>query len=403
MLLKPITPLPIRAYNFLHDRTGVQKPLSFDYLLQKSRKKTGLSDFGNDFNAEALQLLLESINGEAKLHAFGRLMISEKLMGQLENRLWATHWFKKYPEILDQEILPIVLVTGLQRTGTTKMQRLLSELPNARALLSWQALYPAPLGDLNEEKRRIAKTRRSERAVKFISPIFQSIHPIHSEQPEEDVLLLDVHFMSTTSEAILEVPSYAKWLAGQDQIEVYNYEKKLLQLLQWQKGGNFWVLKSPHHLEYLNEFTAVFPNSKIVWMHRSPVDLVPSFLSMLFYSRAMFTREVDMDAIKFHWLNKLKVMVDKGLSYNKLNYDRIIDIHFQEFIENESVVVKRIASEASNFIGSVSDKSTSIGTRYKSRHRYNLADWNLNETDLNTYFIDYLQHIIKLSKNQDER
>ena len=88
-------------------------------------------------------------------------MIREKLTGQLENRLWVEHWFKRHPEILEQEVLPILLITGLQRTGTTKMQRLLSAQKGARALLSWEALYPAPIKTINESEKRIRRTQRS--------------------------------------------------------------------------------------------------------------------------------------------------------------------------------------------------------------------------------------------------
>ena len=173
---------------------------------------------------------------------------------------------------------------------------------------------------------------RNEKAVKFISPAFQSIHPIHTDQPEEDVLLLDVHFMSSSSEAILHVPTYAQWLKRQDHSEAYSYEKKLLKLLQWQRNAKFWVLKSPHHLQYLEVFSKVFPESKIIWMHREIENCIPSYLSMLYYSRSMFTHHVDIVALKFHWLNKLILMLEGGLSYRASNPGEIRDVRFEDFI-----------------------------------------------------------------------
>jgi len=49
----------------------------------------------------------------------------------------------------------------------------------------------------------------------------------------------------------MHVPAYAAWLETTDQSAAYVYGAKLLKLLQWQRPGKRWVLKSPHHLEFL--------------------------------------------------------------------------------------------------------------------------------------------------------
>jgi len=381
-------PLPVRLYNRLYKIIGINEKLDYNRLLQKAFRNTGLNFLGSDFNEEALQVLIKSINEEAQLHPFGKLMIQEKLIGQLENRLWAEHWFKRYPEILEQEVLPILLITGLQRTGTTRMQRLLSAQKGARALLSWEALYPAPIKTFKEKVKRIKRTNRNERAVKFISPTFQSIHPIHTDQPEEDVLLLDVHFMSSSSEAIMHVPTYAEWLEKQDHGEAYTYEKKLLKLLQWQQKGKYWVLKSPHHLQYLKEFTGVFPESRIIWMHREIESCIPSYLSMLYYSRSMFTRHVDMHALKSHWLKKLSRMLDGGLSYRASSPGKIMDVKFENFIRDELKVVSRIAGHLIHENMQI-EATRNIVETYTSNHRYQLKDWEINPGDLNAKFERY--------------
>lgn len=400
MLKSENRPLPIKIYNKLARSIGLNGDLDFDKLIYTSRKHTGLSDLGADFNDEALKILLLSINEEAQLNPFGKLMIREKLIGQVENRLWATYWFKKHPEILAQEVLPIVLITGLQRTGTTKMQRLLSDLSGARSLMSWEALYPAPIKLANENKKRIGRTKRNEKAIKWISPAFQAIHPIHADQPEEDVLLLDVHFMSSSSEAIMHVPAYASWLMNQDHTEVYTYEEKLLKLLQWQRGEKFWVLKSPHHLEYLDIFTKVFPKTKIIWTHRRIEESIPSFLSMLYYSRSMFVDEVDKNALKTHWINKLSSMIKEGLKYRKQAANNIIDVSFAKFMQSEKSVLDDIISRLQfDFEIQKEQLNHTANIAYKSNHSYRLGDWDIDLDDLKTRFSDY-EELITSFKNK---
>ena len=388
-------PVPIRVFNSISRLVNPNGEIGFDALLKKAKKNTNLSDLGTDFNETALKTLIDSANNEAYLSPFGRLMFREKLISQLENRLWVEHWVKKHPEILDQPVLPIILITGLQRTGTTKLQRLLSGLPEARELLSWEALYPAPVGDESETKKRIKRTVRNEKAVKWISPIFHTIHPIHVNEPEEDVLLLDLQFMSTTSEAILNVPSYASWLEQQDQREGYRYEEKLLKVLQWQRSAKFWVLKSPHHLQYLQEFSDVFPDSRIVWMHRNPVDCVPSFLSMLYYGRSMFADKVSVEEIKSFWLDKLQRMIQAGLKYRDKHHDRILDLQFENLINSEKETLSRILDFA-GFSSDENDLSQILDGNggYKSRHRYELSDWNLSVKEINDMFSSYNQQLL---------
>jgi len=333
-------------------------------------------------------MLVQSINEEAQLSPFGKLMIKEKLIGQLENRLWAEQWFKHHPEVLEQQLLPICLITGLQRTGTTKMQRLLSRQNGARPLLSWEALYPAPLGEPDEKAKRQKRTVRNAKAVKFISPTFQSIHPIVPTEPEEDVLLLDVHFMSTSSEAIMHVPTYASWLNQQDQSQAYSYERKLLLLLQWQRSGSYWVLKSPHHLQYLDKFTNVFPNSKVIWMHREIEKSVPSFLSMLYFSRGMFSKNVRMDEIKSHWIQKMSDMLEAGLQFRNDNASAVHDVKFDALMKNEINEVNRIFSDMKlNEVLPTAARTTN--ERYVSKHQYDLKDWGLDITGLQNKFQKY--------------
>ena len=394
MLRPEKRPFPIRIFNILVAAAGIGKRLDFDKIVRKARSNTGLLDPGADFNETSLRKLIKSINSEAQLHPFGVLMIREKLISQLENRLWAEYWFKKYPEILEQEVLPVVLVTGLQRTGTTRMQRLLSAHPEARSLLSWEALYPAPIGNKAETTKRISRTKRNEKAIRWISPTFQSIHPIHVDQPEEDVLLLDVHFMSSSAEAILNVPSYASWLADQNHEEAYQYEIKLLKLLQWQKGGKFWVLKSPHHLEYLDLIKEIFPFLKIIWMHRQIENCIPSFLSMLYYSRSMFSAKVKKEAIVEHWLPKLSKMIGSGLVFRQKYPGEITDVFFEDFLKSEGDTVNEIINGVS-YISSQFPRNDSIVDTYLSKHKYSLYDWQLNVTELNDRFKFYHQAIFE--------
>jgi len=90
-------------------KIGIEK----DDLIRAARKKTGLNDLGADFNEEPLEKLLYSINEEANLHAAGRFITRERFVNLLTIRLRAEYYFKKYPEILDQELYPAWIIIGI--------------------------------------------------------------------------------------------------------------------------------------------------------------------------------------------------------------------------------------------------------------------------------------------------
>ena len=260
---------------------GTRANLQKDSLMKAAQKATGLSDFGKDFWAKPLEVMLKSLHEEAGLHPIGRFITRQRIINLLSVRLRAEHYFKSYPEILEQELYPCMLIIGLQRTGTTKLQRLLAADPDNRSILSWEALNPAPVKrDIKSGKNRIKIARTSVKALKLMSPGFFAIHPIEYDAPEEDVLLLDVSFMSTTTEATMHVPTYAAWLENNDQSGAYAYMVKLLKLLQWQQPGKRWILKTPHHLEFLPQAKKYFGDVQFIWTHRDVNESIPSFLSM---------------------------------------------------------------------------------------------------------------------------
>lgn len=331
-------PLWFRSLNAIWEkrsRFGTGFLLQKDELIQRARKTTGLHDFGDFPWEEALEKLLYSLNHEARLHPIGRFISMKRMVNLLAIRLRAEFWFKKYPHILEQEIYPPLVIVGLQRTGTTKLHRLLTADPDNRVLRSWEALNPAPLKqNLNGRDRRVQYARTSEKALKWMASGFFAIHPVEFTAPEEDILLLDVSFLSTTPEATTHVPSYASWLEQTDQSASYEYGSRLLRLLQWQHPGKRWVLKSPHHLEFLPLLEKYYGNPHFLWTHRNISECIPSFLSMVCHSHSIFSDQVDIREITAHWVNKTSYMLNQALSYRLKpgNQDKFTDIRYEALV-----------------------------------------------------------------------
>jgi len=374
---------------------GTSSRLDKDSLIRAARKNTGLHDLGNLFWDEPLEKLIQSLNEEAELHPIGRFISRQRLINLLNVRLRAEDYFKKYPEILEQELYPVMMIIGLQRTGTTKLHRLLSSDPDTRSISSWEALNPAPIkGDdkTGVERKKLAKT--SEKALKIMSPGFFAIHPVEHLAPEEDVLLLDVSFLSTTPEATTHVPSYASWLEKTDQSLSYEYAARLLKLLQWQKPAKKWILKSPHHLEFPHLAEKYFDDVQFIWTHRNVFEAMPSFASMLAHARVLFSNKVKPEEIFRHWIRKAGYALNKTLEYRKANEDRFIDIKYNDLVEDSLAVMERIYSKQNLEVDcDLMDRFHQIEknnpkSKYGS-HKYKMEDFGIDIAFINKHTKNY--------------
>ena len=114
-------------------RIGMRWPrLDAEELMHVAQRRTGLSDFGSGHYRDGLKVLVESFDRQDSAHTFGRLFFREFCIRLLASRLRVEHDLVRHPEIHEVEIRRPLFITGLPRSGTTLMHRLLSQAP-ARA------------------------------------------------------------------------------------------------------------------------------------------------------------------------------------------------------------------------------------------------------------------------------
>lgn len=398
----PYRPLPIAAFNragrFL-EKWGALPNLTVDKLIQAACKKAGLKDFGDEWFIEPLTVLVDSINREANLTPLGKLIQKSRLESALVIRLRVQALLKQHPEILDVDLGKIIVIAGLQRTGTTTLHRLLAADPDMRALLSWEALNPLPLPKEKpgNPEPRIAQARTAEKGLAYLAPEFFAIHPVEHDAPEEDILLLDLSFMSQSPEATLHVPTYARWLEQQDHTRAYEYLRVLLKILMWQRPASNWVLKTPHHMEFLDTLLNVFPEAVIVQTHRDPQKTTGSFCSMVSHGRGVFSDDVDPIEVAHHWVRKVDRLMRRSIAVREqFGNERFIDVSYYDLVKDPVQEIARIyafagldfTDRARKAVMAVTQKD--VQNRY-GKHRYNLADFNLTPADIESTYGYYRQ------------
>ena len=396
----PYRPLPIRIFNRIGRSgrgLGLSGRLEVDALIGYARRKTGLTDLGDERCLSALEVLVDSINDEARLTATGRLIQRSRLGGAVIHRLRIEELLRRHPEIHDIDLGTIVMITGLQRTGTTLLQRLLNSHPGIRGISGAEAVDPVPAAD-PKPGGQTARSRRAaiaKMAFSYLAPQFRAIHPIDHEEPEEDVLLLDLTFMSQSAEAMMHVPSYSRWLEEQDHTWSYQYLRLVLKLLCWQRPGSVWVLKTPQHMEHLDVFLRVFPEAKIVQTHRDPRKALASFCSMVAHGRGIFSDFVDPNEIGRHWQRKTRRMVQRAMQAREdAKAHRFIDVSYYDLVADPIAELRRICRQARIGFDHGAERQAALCLEANpqnrfGRHIYRMSDFGLSEQVVDKAFSPY--------------
>ena len=372
-------------------------------ILDQAKSETGLSDLGEPLFFEGLNRLIDSINNEANLNEIGIQAQPIRIQGLLSNRLRFEEDLKKFPEILDQQIIAPIVIVGLPRTGSTMTHRLLASDPNHTAMLWWEGRYPALLpgekrGDI-EARMELGKAEVD--AVVAASPEALDIHPWDYKGADEEILLLEHNFLSTVPESFMALPSYSKWIEEQDHTLAYEDLKKFIQYLQWQNPGREkkrWVLKSPHHLGFIDKMISVFPDAKIIQTHRDPIKTVPSFCSMCANLFEPLTTNFDKVFIGKHWSNKLTRALNHCMNISEQHPDNFLDLEFLNMIKDPIDEMKKIYE----FIGESFGEKTEVAMeawREENKHemgahKYSLEEYDLTESQINDNFAKYQQKYI---------
>ncbi|BEK86924.1 sulfotransferase [Nocardia seriolae] len=124
--------------------TGRTNVGTVEDLHHSASKVCGLTDFGSDDYLEALGVLLDSYQRDAGLTELGSKMSRFFLRGALVARALSEASWAAHPTHTETQITRPIFVTGLPRTGTTALHRLLAADPQHQALEMWLADFPQP-------------------------------------------------------------------------------------------------------------------------------------------------------------------------------------------------------------------------------------------------------------------
>jgi hypothetical protein len=337
----------VRAILDFMEEAGSQLTLDPAELMATARSETELDDFGADDFVQRLKVLCDAMRGEGGFNGAGVMQQHVFILGLLKNRLLIEDLVARHPEILNERIEAPVIICGLPRTGTTHLHKLMSADPALRSLPYWESLEPVlPAREIPKDGAPDPRVERTDMALSFLNtalPYFNRMHEMTVEHTHEEIQLLAIDFSTMLFETAAPMPTWRDAYLSRDQRPTYAYLHRVLQVLQWLRGGTRWVLKTPQHLEQFPALVDTFPDATFVVTHRDPVSVTASMVTMIAYTARLTRDRVDVEGMGAYWSDRLERMLRRcAEERDALPADRTIDLHFDEFMADDLAMVARV-------------------------------------------------------------
>jgi len=365
-------------------------------LCRTAEKVTGLSDFGDSYFREGLSHLVDSTENDAKLHFYGHLALHRWIITHLSNRLRLIDIQKKKPEIFQRSIIPPIIITGLPRSGTTLLHRLLIADPTHHGVPFWELTRPIPPAQNTRDRRQRMASLEFYLRVKCTHNI-DHIHFIRPEEPEGCMWMLGLTFVNLSFWIMAPVFSYLDWYMKQNLFhKKYHDYKALLHILQATAPNRRLVLKSPEHFARFDVLLKSIPEAMIIQTHRHPVTVTNSVNSLFYSVHSSMTDRVDRSRLADTNIR----LIEHGITHNLIarkKYSSVVcDVYYEHLMEDPIGVIKTIYNHFGLPWPDNHDQRLTACIQHNpkdkyGKHHYKADDFGLTDSRLAPRFREYCE------------
>ena len=369
--------------------------INSEALIATARERTGLHDLGHEAFREALDRLVDSVNRESRLSAFGAAAFPEVLIRPLINRLQIEDWYRRHPEIDEEQILAPLFCLGMPRTGSTLLGYLLGLDPNTRVFRQWEAEAPCPppiAGDSRDPRIAAADARHDE-FMQRCPHLVPMVPWGGSSGPVECGDIFYMSFETAYFDMYVHCPSYIEWFydPARDHTSVYRYHKRVLKLLQWRCPPKRWHLRGPGHSIMIEALNKIYPDARFIMTHRDPVKVLPSVTHLMTTVRADFLEDPLKRFMGAELPREWDLAMRRLLGFRAGRESRFYDVHHADLITDSAREIKRLYGRLD---WPLTDKHLDAVAAWRksnppAENRFNLTDFGMNLEKIREQFAYY--------------
>ena len=371
----------------------------FEWLHAAAAREAGLRDFGGSDYHTGLQVLLGAMDRDSSFSPTGREMTLTHLVSVLKARLHSEEGWKKNPAYKAVTVRPLV-ITGIPRSGTSALHKLLAVDPQFQGLQRWLARAPMVRPPVGEWERypEFQLCKAETESFNKESPQFASAHEEAAHVVDECMEVLQQSFVSNMFASRFPTPTYTEWLMKASERNSYRRYADVLRLISLADPGKPWLLKNPGHTWHPDHLFEVFPDALVIQTHRDPAAAIPSLCSVLNMLHGVTAgrenaRPERLGAVE---VSKWRMAMQRTMAFRAKSPERFYDVHFREFHADPLGVVTAIYSHFGMQL------SAPVAARMrqwldeqppaqKLGHRYTPETFGLTTQGIRAEFADYVR------------
>jgi hypothetical protein len=371
-------------------------------------QQLGADEFGPPDYLPGLDMLLLSLDYDPRLTERGRRIAWGELYNALYARAHACRMMRATPGFDSHAIRQPVVITGIPRTGTTALHKLMAVDPQLQGLQTWLigAPMPRPPRETWETHPRFLQTVEKLNKRYQATPDRKAAHLMVAEEVDECCLVLRQGFVSNIWSCLWTATSYDLWWQTQSELHCYQHLQRVLQLIGSNEPHKRWLLKNPGHIANLDLLFAVFPDARVIQTHRDPAKAIPSLCSMLIRNHDVVEsgrRELRAHLLGIRETEKWAKATRDAEPVRRKYRGQVLDIVHGDFHRAPMQTIEQVYAFAgleltSTVRAAMAQRIIDDPERQHGVHRYDIADFGITEDQVRARFGDYIDHFNLISE-----
>lgn len=308
-----------------------------------------------------------------------------------------------FPDYKNQPIEKPLFIIGNFRSGSTFLHRLLSR--DNKTFISFRTwdIFLQPSITQRKMFRALARIDRI-----FGSPLVNLLHRIDQRsvgqwrihkvgllEPEEDENIMlhnwSTFFVSVFFPFLDDIPPYQffdKALSTEEKARVMGFYRDCVKRHLYSDGGKrYFVAKNPSFSAKIETLREFFPDARIIYLARNPLDMLPSAVSLLSYYWSLFNAPSEKYFFCDQVLELTKYWYHHPLEYMDAHPSPLQTIvRFDDLIGDPEAVIRRFTAQfgypTHAQLSEVVEQAMTDAIAHRSDHHYDYTEMGFTREEI---------------------
>lgn len=313
---------------------------------------------------------------------------------------WDDVFYKQYQQ---QKLAQPVFIIGNPRSGTTFLHRLLArDEMNFSYIRMWEVIFAPSVS----QRKLIWFLKKIDDglggpvqgwllAIEKKTWLSNPMHKIGLLEAEEDEGILFSMWETIFTTVVFPHPDLVRDYAFFDkQIPLFQrrkimqfYRSCLRRHLFARNSDKKFLSKNPTFCPKVDSLYEFFPDAKIIYLVRNPLETIPSIVSWMSYEWKQFSDPVEKYLFKDYLLELAKEWYEYPLErFSQAPADSYAIVRYDDLVQTPGQIIsdiyEKFGFELSLEFRNILDEANQRAACYKSKHRYSLQKMGLTRKEI---------------------